>query len=129
MTMEVDHPPLGELPIEQFESLETLELVNGGNIYFLLTEPCRHSFSGALVVPFPALRELQITFDSNISLDMLAEVLMERKQAGHGVETVRIRGVCAGFIDAPIAKMRESLGELVLELTHRINCTGHWAQL
>ena len=125
MTLEVDYPPLGELPIEQFESLETLELVNGGNMYFSLIEPCRHSFSGALVVPFPALRELQITFDSSLSLDILAEVLKERKQAGHRVETVRIRGICAKSIDGPIAEMREFLGELVLELTHKINCTGH----
>jgi len=125
MTMEVDRPPLGELPIEQFESLETLELVNGGNIYFLLTQPCRHTLTGALVIPFPALRELQITFDSNISLNILAEVLMERKEAGHGVETVRIRGVCAKSMDGPIAKMREFLGGLVLEITHKVNCTGH----
>jgi len=125
MTMEVDHPPLGELPIEKFESLETLELVNGGNTYFSLVRPYRHSASSPLVIPFPALRELQITFDPNISLDTLAKVLMARKQAGHGVETARIRGVCSNFMDGPITKMREFLGELVLELTHRITCTGH----
>jgi hypothetical protein len=129
MTLEVNYPPLGELPIEQFESLETLELVDGGNIYFLLVQPSRRSFGGPLVIPFPALRELRITFDSNISLDILAEVLMERKQAGHGVETVRIRGACAKSMDGPIAKMRECLGELVLEITHKFNCTGHLTQL
>ena len=129
MTMEVDHPPLGELPIEQFESLETLELVNSGNIYFLLAQPRRDSSSGALVIPFPALRELRITFDPNISLDILTKVLMERKQAGHVVETVRIRGVCAKSMDGPITKMREFLGELVSELTHKITCTGHSTHL
>jgi len=129
MTMEVDHPPLGDLPIEQFESLETLELVNGGNIYFLLAQPRRDSFSGALVIPFPALRELRITFDSNLSLNVLAEVLMERKQAGHVVETVRIRGVCSKYMDGPITRMREFLGELVSELTHKITCTGHSTHL
>ena len=124
-TIEVDHPSLGEVPIEEFGSLETLELVNGGNIYFLLTRPYRHALSGAPIIPFPALLELQITFDSGISLETLAEVLMERKQAGRGVKTVRIRGKCTGSMNQSIAKMRESVGELVPELTHRVGCTGH----
>ena len=125
LTVEVDHPPLGGIPIEQFESLENLELVGGGNIYFSLIKPHRHTPSGVLVVPFPALLELQITVDSNISLDALVGVLRERKQSGRGVETVRIRGKCAQSVYGPAAKMREFVGELILELTHRINCTGH----
>lgn len=125
LTVEVDYPPLGGIPIEQFESLENLELVGGGNIYFSLTKPYLRTFGGVLVVPFPALLELQITVDSNISLDALAGVLRERKQSGRGVATVRIRGMCAQSIYGPAAKMREFVGELVLELTHKINCTGH----
>jgi len=125
MTVEAGRHPLGEIPIEQFESLETLEVVGGGNIFFPLAQPYSDTSSGAQVVPFPALLELQITPDSHTSLYILASVLMGRKQAGYGVETLRIRGKCRKSMGGPIAKMREFVGELVLELTHETDCTGH----
>ena len=118
LVMEVDYPPLGEIPIEQFESLESLELVDCADIYSSLMLPHRHTLSDALVVPFPTLLELQTTSNMRLPLDELAEILRERKKAGHGVEIVRIRGVCAESREELIGKMREFAGELVLELVH-----------
>ena len=125
MTVEVGRHPLGKIPIEQLKNLETLEVVGGGNIFFPLAQPYNDTFSGAQVVPFPALLELQITPDSNTSLHLLASVLMGRKQAGHEVETLRIRGKCRKSMVEPIGKMREFVGELVLEPAHETSCTGH----
>ena len=115
LVMEEDYPQLGDIPIEQFESLESLELVGGADIRFLLLQPYRLTLSGALVVPFPTLLELQITSDASLSLGALAGVLMERKQAGYGVKTVRIRGECAEPIEELISKVKEFVGELVLD--------------
>ena len=125
MIIEVDHPPLGEFPTEKFESLETLELVDGGNNYFTLIRPYFREPKTTPIVPFPALLEARVTCGSNISLARLAEFLTQRKQAGHGVKTVRIRGECDDAIKEVIADIRESVGEVVLELTHKIGCTGH----
>jgi len=116
LVMEEDFPPLGEIPIERFESLESLELVGGAGIRFLLMRPYRPTLNGALVVPFPTLLELHTTSDASLPLDALAEVLMERRQAGYGLETVRIRGECAEPTEELVSKMKESVGELVLDL-------------
>lgn len=116
LVMEADHPPLGEIPIEQFEGLEGLELVDCADMYSSLMLPYHHTLGGALVVPFPALLELQITSNINLPLDELAEILKERKQAGCGVGTVRIRGECTESVEELTAKMEEFVGELILEL-------------
>ena len=116
LVMEADHPPLGEIPIEQFEGLESLELVDCADMYSSLMLPYHHTLGGALVVPFPALLELQITSNINLPLDELAEILKERKQAGCGVGTVRIRGECTESVEELTAKMEEFVGELILEL-------------
>ena len=116
LVMEADYPPLGEIPIDQFESLESLELVDCADIYPSLMLPYRHRLSGAVVTPLPTLLELQTTSNAVLPLDGLAEVLRERKQAGHEVETVRIRGLCAEPTEEVVMKMGEFVGELILEL-------------
>jgi len=116
LVMEADDPPLGEIPIDQFESLESLELVDCTDMYSALMLPYRHRVSGALVVPLPTLLELQTTSNAALPLDELAEVLREREAAGHRVETVRIRGGCAEPAEELIAKMEGFVGELILEL-------------
>lgn len=118
LVMELDYPPLGDIPIEEFESLESLELVDCADIYPLLMLPYRHTPSGTMIVPLPTLLELQATSNASLPLDELAGILRERKQAGCGVEVVRIRGVCPESRKELIAKMREFVGELVLELMH-----------
>ena len=119
LVLEVDQPPLGEIPIEQFESLESLELVDGSaDIYSSTMRPQCHTLSGALAVPLPTLLELQSTSNASLPLDTLAEVLRERKQAGYGLETVRIRGVCVEPVEELNAKVKEFVGKLILELVH-----------
>lgn len=114
--MEEDYPPLGEIPTEEFESLESLELDEGAALTFPpVMRPHRLTLSGALVVPFPALSELQITYTS-LPLNALEEVVKERRQAGHGINTFLIRGRRADPIDEFISRLREFVGELVLNL-------------
>ena len=125
MTIEVDFPPLGEFPGEQFESLETLELADGGNNYFTLIQPYFREFSTIPVIPFPALLEVRIGVDLNTPLARLVEILTQRKQAGYGVKTVKIRGECDEVTNEAVAGIRESVDEVVLQLTHKIGCTGH----
>ena len=123
MTLEVGYHSFEGIPIEQFENLETLELVGDGTIL----QPYYDRFSGARVIPFPALLRLLVTLD-HPSFDILASALVAREQAGHRVGTLRVRGVCRRSTDIPIAKMKESVGELVLELMHGANCSWHLAQ-
>jgi hypothetical protein len=118
LVIEEGYPPLGGIPIEQFESLESLELVGGANICFSLLRPYHHALSDALVAPFPTLLKLQATSNAHLPLDPLAVVLRERKQAGYPIETARIRGGWVVPREELTAKMRESVDELVLELAH-----------
>ena len=122
MTIKLDSPPLlddhvpdvGEPPTELFESLETLELVDGRNNDFTLIRPRFHEPTP--VVPFPALLEVRTTPGANAAaLAGLAEILKERKQAGRGVKTVRIEGRCDEATNEVVAKIRESVGEVVLQ--------------
>ena len=124
MTLEVGCHSFEDIPIGQLESLEILKLVGDGTIL----QPYYDESSGTEVIPFPALLKLVVTLDSYPSFDILASALMGREQAGHRVGTLRVRGECRGSTDRSIAKMRESVGELVLELKHGANCPGHQAQ-
>ena len=114
--MEEDYPQLGEIPTEEFESLESLELDWGAAAYFSMMRPYRLTLSGAPIIPFPTLSELRATYNANLPLNALVEVLMERKQAGHGIETVRIRGECAEPVGELRSKLKELVGELAFDL-------------
>ena len=112
MTIEVNRYSIREFPTELFESLETLELVCGlkNNFPFIRPRSCEPSD-----VPFPALLEVRITPGGfTPSLAGLAEILMERKLAGRGVKTVRIREGYHKTTDEDVARIRESVGEFVL---------------
>ena len=122
MTMQTDPPSLGKFPTERFESLETLELVDGGSDNLKLIQP---SFSQAsTVIPFPTLREVRTTFGSKISLDGLEAILYERKCMGYTVNTVRIQGECDEDIKKAVVNIRKLVGEVELQLTHGAGCTG-----
>ena len=120
ITIQGDYPQLGEFPTERFESLETLELADGGNSYFKLIRPNFHGPTP--FVPFPALREVRIAFNPTISPARLAKILEQRKQAGREVKTFRIQGECNKALNGDVAKIRKSVGEVVLQITHNIGC-------
>ena len=87
------YPLPANIPIEQFESLETLKLVGEVGRLLGILQPNDNATSGILLVPFlshlelhPAPHELDLPFE------MLTEILRKRKEAGHGVKTVRIVG-------------------------------------
>lgn len=86
------YPQPGDIPVEQFESLEGLELV--GDVSKLL-RLVKYQDNEVLPVPFPSLLELRITvYEDDFPFQELAEVLRERKEVGCGVRTVRSTGRC-----------------------------------
>lgn len=90
------YPLPGDIPIEQFESLEGLELTGEVDCLLHIMRPNRIATSEVLSVPFPSLLELRLTFCES-DFPLLAKVLKERKEAGHGVKTILITGVYHGW--------------------------------
>ena len=122
MTMKANSPSVEEFPAGLLENMEILELLDCGIDHFKLIQP---SFSGRFAtLPFPALREVWITFSSEISLDGLAEILERRRRVSHKVKTVRIWGKCDRAINKAVAEIRRSVGKVELQLTHNISCVG-----
>ena len=105
-------PPLGDIPIVQFENLRTLGLVGETNTLALMIRP-NYSVSGSVLsVPCPMLSEVTISpKHANFPLGTLVDALRERKEAGRKVKTVRI----SGKYRCLEGHMKE-LGELVDEL-------------
>lgn len=86
-------PPVDDVPIERFENLRTLKLVGETDTLAAMIRPDHGVSGGVLSVPCPVLLEVLITPNhTNFPLGDLVEVLRERKEAGHGVKTVRIWG-------------------------------------
>lgn len=87
-------PPLDDIPIKQFGSLRRLELTGETDSLIPMIQ-LNHGISGnVLSVPCPELSEIRITpKDHYFTLDVLAEVLRQRRGADYGgVKTVRIVG-------------------------------------
>ena len=93
------HPPLSDIPIGEFGSLESLELA--GEVVRLLDmlRPTRRVDSEALSVPFPSLSELRLTLCTTYRglVKVVAEVLKNRKEVGHGVKNLYIMGAEGGY--------------------------------
>lgn len=107
-------PPLEDIPIGQFDSLKSLGLVGEADTLVPMIRP-NHGISGRFTsVPCPALSEIRITpKDTYFPLDELAEVLKERREAGHGVKTVRILGEYR-CLPGQIGELRKFVNELIV---------------
>ena len=90
----IDGYPLPvNIPIEQFESLETLQLVGEVNRLLGILQPKYNATSGVLLVPFLSRLELHPALhERNLPSETLVKIMRKRKEAGHGVKTVRIVG-------------------------------------
>ena len=111
-----DHPPPGDIPIEQFKNLENLELVGEMDRLLHIIQPNRNATSGTLAVPFPSLLELRPTIrKGGFPFEVLAEVLRERKEAGHGVETVHVTGEYQGCSTEEYWELMKFVNVLMLD--------------
>jgi len=111
-----DYPPPGDIPIEQFENLENLELVGEMDRLLRIIQPNRNATSRALSVPFPSLLELRTTIRRGGSpFEVLAEVLRERKEAGYGVKTVRVMGEYEGCSIEEYSELIKFVNVLILD--------------
>lgn len=104
----------GDVPIEQFVSLETLELI-GETAGFVPLIKLDRGMSGNLsLVPCPDLKEIRIVPKENLfNLDQLAQVLGERRKAGYrGVKTVRLMGKYK-YLLSEIRELREVVDQVI----------------
>jgi len=86
------YPLPGNIPIEQFGSLESLKLVGEVDRLLEILQPNRNA-TGGVLVPFLSRLELHAAVPRHdIPFEVLTKILKERKEAGHGVKTVRIVG-------------------------------------
>ena len=86
------YPLPSNIPIEQFESLESLKLVGEVGRLLEILQPNGNAISGVLV-PLLSHLELHSALPArDIPFEVLTEILRERKEVGYGVKTVRIVG-------------------------------------
>ena len=89
------YPLPGNIPIEQFESLESLKLVGEVDRLIEILRPNGNTINGTLPVPFLSHLELHpVLFGCKFPSRVLVEILRDRKVAGYGVKAVRIAGEC-----------------------------------
>ena len=114
------YPLPGNIPIEQFESLESLKLVGEVDRLLYILQPNGDPTSGAPGVLVPLLSYLELHSaipDRDIPFEMLTEILRERKEAGHGVKTVRIVGEYEECPSELASGLTELVDVLILEQT------------
>jgi len=107
------YPLPANIPMEQFESLETLKLVGEVGRLLDILKPNDNVTSGVLLVPFLSHLELHPAIDElGFPFERLTEILRKRKGTGHGVKTVRIVGVYAepsSEVSSELTKLVDSL--------------------
>ena len=106
-------PPIEDIPIRQFERLQTLGFVGETDTLVPMIRP-NPGLSGRFPsVPCPALSEIRITpKNSYFRLDELAQVLKERRDAGHGVKTIKILGE-SRCLPSEIKELRNVVDEVI----------------
>lgn len=110
------YPLPANIPIERFESLETLKLVGEAGRLLDVLQPHHNVASEVLLVPFlsrlelhPALREPDLPFE------MLTKILRKRKEADHGVKALRIVGGYGGCPSEVASELTKSVDVLMVD--------------
>jgi len=107
-------PPVEDIPIHLFERLRTLELIRETDSLALMIQAKRTISGGIQSVPCPELSEIRIIpKDSHFRLEELARVLRERREAGHGVKTVKILGENR-CLPSQIDELKKFVDELIV---------------
>ena len=88
------YPLPRNIPIDQFGSLESLGLVGEADRLLEILKPNGNTSGEVIPVPFLSHLELHPTFHERNFLSELSlmGILIERKEAGHRVKTIRIVG-------------------------------------
>lgn len=108
--------PTGNIPIEQFESLESIRLVGEVATLLHIMRPTGKTSSNTLPVPFLSYLELHSTIDrGDFPFEVLTEILRERKEAGHGVKAVRITGEYRECSSEEISELVKFVDALILD--------------
>jgi len=111
-------PLAGGIPIEQFENLEGLELMGEVDRLLHVIRPGGNTTGRVFPVPLLSYLELHPVEDGpEIPFEMLAEILRERKEAGHGVRTVRIVGNCRRCSSEEASELTKFVDALILDET------------
>lgn len=109
-------PLTRNIPIEQFENLESLKLVGEVDRLLKILQTNRNTTNGTLPVPFLSHLELHPTlFGCKFPFRMLVEILKERKVAGHGVKTVRIVGEYEKCPSSVVSRLTNLVDVLMLD--------------
>ena len=109
-------PSPGDIPMEQFESLESLELMGEVGELLSVVRSNGSVTSGIPSIPFPSLSELHLIIrGGDFPFEALAGVLKERKEAGYRIKALRIKGRCKGYSEAvtwELAKLVDSVTKI-----------------
>jgi len=105
-------PPIEDIPIPQFERLQSLSLVGETESLVPMIRPVRGASGSFISVPCPELSEITITpKEHRFSLVQLSEILSERRAAGYGLRSIRIYGE-SKFLPSEIKALRKHVDEL-----------------
>jgi hypothetical protein len=106
-------PPLDDVPIEQFGSLQRLQFTGETDSLVPMIKLNRSISGSVLSAPCPELSEIWITpRDHYFALSGLMEVLGQRREADYGVKTIRILGRYK-FTQTQILELRKSVDQVI----------------
>ena len=109
-------PQPRNIPIEQFETLESLKLVGEVDRLLEILQRRGNRTNRVLLVPFLSHLELHpVLFGCDFPFGALVEILGERKAAGHGVKTVRIVGECGECPSGVVSRLTKLVNVLTFD--------------
>lgn len=109
------YPRPANIPIEQFESLESLKLVGEVARLLDILQPNGNTANGVPLVPLLSHLELHPVVSDCDLFEVLKEILRGRKEAGHGVKTTRIVGGYKEDYSEVVSELRKFVDVLTID--------------